>query len=203
MHGGTIQDPSRLNQRAKDLLEEFRVAQVHLMITDTVALVQSWHPPSSSSYKLNFDAAVFEDTRSSGFGAIIRNNRGEVMATISAKGPAIGDSEEAEVLACRRALEFAMDAGFEELVIEGDNAMVMKSISSLRALRIRLGNIYVDIHLLATGSRCQSFGCVKHTVNTVAHSLACYVRLIDEDIFWMEESPPPAIEAFVFGLSFP
>ena len=26
VHGGIIQDPSRLNQRAKDMMEEFRVA---------------------------------------------------------------------------------------------------------------------------------------------------------------------------------
>lgn len=63
------------------------------------------------SYKLNFDAAVFVDTSSLGFGAIIRNNKGEVMAAMSAKGPAIADSEEAEVLTCWRALEFVVEAG--------------------------------------------------------------------------------------------
>ena len=38
------------------------------------------------------------------------------------------DSEEVEVLACRKALEFAIDAGFTETALEGDNAMVMKMI---------------------------------------------------------------------------
>ena len=165
------------------------------MVTLVGASLQSWRPPSGSSYKLNFDATVFEDTSSLGFGAIIRNNRGEVMATLSAKGPAVGDSEEAEVLACRRALEFTVDARFEELVIEGDNATVMKSISSLRALRTRLGNIYADIQLSAASSRCLLFDCVKCSANSVAHSLAHYARWIDEDIIWMEESPSLAIEA--------
>ena len=117
------------------------------------------------------------------------------MAAMLAKAPAIVDSEEAEVLACRRVFEFAVDAGFEELVIEGDNATDMKSITSLKALRSRMGNIYANIHLLATGGRCQSFSCVKRNANTVAHSLARYARLIDEDIFLMEESPPLALEA--------
>ena len=39
---------------------------------------------------------------------------------MSAKGPPVEDSEKAEILACRRAVEFAIDAGFSELVIEGD-----------------------------------------------------------------------------------
>ena len=100
VHGGVIQDLGRLNQRAKDYLEEFWVAQVHLTVSDTVDSMQTWRPPLGSSYKLNFDAAVFVDTSSSGFRVIIRNNMGEVTVAISAKGPAIVDSEEAEVLAC-------------------------------------------------------------------------------------------------------
>ena len=78
VHGGIIQDPSRLNQRAKDLLEEFRVAHQHLMVMDMAASVQSWRPPSGESYKLNFDAMVFEDTGSLGFGVIIQNYRGRL-----------------------------------------------------------------------------------------------------------------------------
>ena len=49
------------------------------------------------------------------------------MAAMSTKGPSVSSSNEAELLACRKALEFATDAGFSELVIEGDNVNVMKS----------------------------------------------------------------------------
>lgn len=82
-----------------------------MIVLDAVDLVQTWQPPLGLSYKLNFDVAVFTDTSSSGFRAIIRNNKGEVMAAMSAKGPAVADSEEAEVLTCWRALEFVMEAG--------------------------------------------------------------------------------------------
>ena len=41
---------------------------------------------------------------------VIRNDKGEVMAALSAKGPPVMDSEEAEVLAGRKALEFALDS---------------------------------------------------------------------------------------------
>ena len=43
------------------------------------------------------------------------------------------DSEEVEVMACRKALEFAIDAGFMEIIPEGDNAMVMKTISQAQS----------------------------------------------------------------------
>ena len=74
-------------------------------------------------------------------GAIIRNEKGEVMAVMSAKGPPIGDSKKAKILACRRAMEFAIDVGFTNLVINGDNAAVMSSISSLGVDQSRLGHI--------------------------------------------------------------
>ena len=45
---------------------------------------------------------------------MIRNEKGEVMAVIAMRGAAMRDSEEVEVMACRKALEFAIDAGFTE-----------------------------------------------------------------------------------------
>ena len=53
------------------------------------------------------------------------------MAAVFAKGPAVNISEEAEMSACRKSIEFVMDVGFSELVIEGDNANVIHAISSL------------------------------------------------------------------------
>ena len=44
------------------------------------------------------------------------------MAAMAAKSPEVFCSEEAELLACRKAIEFAVDTGFSELVIEGDNS---------------------------------------------------------------------------------
>ena len=52
-----------------------------------------------------------------------------MMATISTKGGTMRDSEEVKVMACCKALEFAIDAGFTEVILEGDNAMVMKTVS--------------------------------------------------------------------------
>ena len=51
------------------------------------------------------------------------------MAALMAKGPSVSGSEVAKVLACRKALEFAVDSGFVELIMEGDNATVMQTIA--------------------------------------------------------------------------
>jgi len=89
-----------------------------------------WQPPLPDVYKLNFDVAVFLGLERTGIGAIIRNDKGEFMATMFAIGPGAKNSEEAELLACRRSLEFAVDAGFTSLIIEGDNVNIIQAISS-------------------------------------------------------------------------
>ena len=54
------------------------------------------------------------------------------MIAMAAKEPEVFCSEEAELLACRKAIEFVVDVGFSELVIEGDNSSAMKAISTLK-----------------------------------------------------------------------
>ena len=78
-------------------------------------------PPPPMEYKLNFDAVIFIGMEKSGIGAIIRNEKGEVMAGMFAIGPKVDTSEEAELLACRRSFKFVVDAGFTRLMIDGDN----------------------------------------------------------------------------------
>ena len=102
-------------------------------------------------FKLNFDGACFDDGAASGNGVVIWNEKGEVMVAIAVRGGAVRDSEEVEVMACCKALEFAIDAGFTEIILGGDNAMVLKMISQAQPDLSRLGLIYEDIWCLDTG----------------------------------------------------
>ena len=147
LHGGAFQHPSQSYQRALDYLREFNEAHEHLSVPVTVqaSACQAWQPPQGNLFKLNFDGACFNNGAASGYGAVVRNGNGEVMAALSAKGGAVRDSEEVEVLDCRKALEFAIDAGFMEVILEGDNVMVMKTVSQAQPDLSRLGFIYEDI----------------------------------------------------------
>ena len=131
LHGGVFQHPSRSHQHALDYLSEFIDAQDQLSVPVSIHVLtsQAWQPPQGEFFKLNFDGACFDNGATSGYGAIICNGNGEVMAVVSAKGGVVRDSEELEVMACRKALEFAVDVGFMELILEGDNALVMKTVS--------------------------------------------------------------------------
>ena len=57
--------------------------------------VHIWQPPTESIFKLNFDAIIFSKLNNFGVGAIICNEKGEMVASMLAKCSPIGDSEEA------------------------------------------------------------------------------------------------------------
>ena len=138
---------------------------------------------------------IFLDLQCSGFGAIIRNTNVEVMAGMSAKGPYMNSSEEAEVLACRKSIEFSMEAGFSRLIIEGDSLNVIRAISTPAANSSLLGPINEDFRCNIKGLQVVDFSCVKRGGNMVAHSLAKYARNIIDDIYWIEDTPPPTVDA--------
>ena len=63
------------------------------------------------------------------------------MASLLAKGPSVTYSEEAEILACHHAVAFAIECGFSELVVEGDNQLVMDALKLEKSLSSRVGHI--------------------------------------------------------------
>ena len=132
----------------------------------------------------------------SGYGAIIRNDKGEVMATMIASGPKVNMSDKAKLLACRRAIEFAVDVGFSRLIIEGHNSKVIQAISSPLENSSLFGNVVNDIRHLVWELQWSRVCCFTRGANKVAHVLAQYARsTLDEDLYWMEDSPPPALKA--------
>ena len=164
-------------------------------MTSTKERVQTWQPPPASKFKLNFDAAIFADLGCSGVGVIIRNEKGEVMGTMTAKGPGVTDSMEVEALACRRALEFAVDIGITELVIEGDCAQVISTITSNQFSLSQLGHVFEDIQVLISSLRWAEVHWVNRSANLVAHSLARNAKDAVDDVIWLEDSLLPALEA--------
>ena len=91
-------------------------------------------------------------------------------------------------------MEFAVEAGFTELVLEGDNSIVMKSINSPQPNMSHPGHVYEDIKGIATSLCRLEVSFVKRSANTVAHALAKYARQIDEEVVWLEEDPLPIVE---------
>ena len=105
-------------------------------------------------------------------------------------------------MACRRSLEFAVDARFSRLIIEGDNANVIQAISSSVPNNSVLGCVVDDIRHLINGLSWARTNQIRRRGNTVAHVLAQFARNLVEDVIWIEDSPPPALPALFHDVSF-
>uniref|UniRef100_A0A2N9G6K5 Reverse transcriptase domain-containing protein n=1 Tax=Fagus sylvatica TaxID=28930 RepID=A0A2N9G6K5_FAGSY len=87
------QQPVPVNQlmiHAQQFLSEFLAAQVsHSSTTGPPAppIKVVWKPPQPGRYKANFDGAFFEESHEAGVGVIIRNHKGEVMASLCQRIP--------------------------------------------------------------------------------------------------------------------
>ena len=113
------------------------------------------------------------------------------MAALSAKGPPVMGSEEAEIFACCRAVEFAVECRFLELVLERDNQALMDALNKRKGLSSWLGRILQDVLCMLDRLRWVQIAFVKRSANSVAHVLTRYAKDLVEDIVWTEDSPPP------------
>ena len=67
-----MKNPTCLNKRAEECIEEFTRAQTQLTVQPRQQPNgEIWQPPPSEAYKLNFDAALFSDLGRTGIGEVI------------------------------------------------------------------------------------------------------------------------------------
>ena len=71
---------------------------------------------------------MFGKSEVAGVGVIVRNSKGEVMATLAKKIKKPPSVDVLELLAARRAALFSEDLGLEKVTFEGDSEQVMKAL---------------------------------------------------------------------------
>ncbi|CAI9754043.1 unnamed protein product [Fraxinus pennsylvanica] len=91
---------------AKHFLQQWRVANHSLpkiTVNSSIPENDKWKPPTTGSFKLNIDAAIFENQRKAGLGVVIRNDLGSFIAAKVVSVQGIVDPLLAETLGVREA----------------------------------------------------------------------------------------------------
>ena len=107
-----------------------------------------------------FVGAVFQESGKAGLGTIIGNDLGLVMVALTQTIPLPTSVEMVEVLAAQRALLFAMELGFDHIILEGDFETTIRAMQSESYLAACFGHILFDIKALSTHFRKLVF---RHT----------------------------------------
>ncbi|KAK9986544.1 hypothetical protein SO802_031495 [Lithocarpus litseifolius] len=90
----------KLHQRARERVSDF--AQHNTAPTAPVRCpTTGWQPPEHGRYKVNVDGALFDADNTAGLGVVIRDEHGQVMASLSERIPLPPTVIEVEALAAR------------------------------------------------------------------------------------------------------
>ena len=113
-------------QLAREWRKEFQTAQpvfpkqLHQKHT-------KWKPSDVGSFKVNYDGAIFKEQGRAGISVVICNSEGVVLASLSQQIPLPNIVAQVEALAARRAAEFTLEIGINQVVIEGDSKVIYKT----------------------------------------------------------------------------
>jgi ribonuclease HI len=188
-----LEEIHRLLPRSIELLMEFHRVQDDLPprpASTRPACNAQWKPPAEGSYKANFDGAIFAETSEAGIGVIIRNDQGNVMASLSQRIPYPHSVAAVEVYAARSATQFALDLGFRDLIFEGDSLQIITALQHHSSCNTQYGHPITDTITIAQNFISCHFVHVKRDGNRVAHSLAKRARHCEPFKVWMESVPP-------------
>ncbi|XP_075645207.1 uncharacterized protein LOC142616208 [Castanea sativa] len=153
------------------------------------AMDSRWIPPSSPWYKINVDAAVFNQLNSVGVGALIRDHEGLVAAAMSKHLPLPLGPLEAEGKAMDEAVSFAWDMGIMDIIFETDSRIVFDALCGTIIPPIAIVNLIDGIQHKLHSFRFTRLLHVLRSGNKPAHTLAKYAKGINNFVTWTEENP--------------
>ena len=151
-----------------------------------------WSPSAEGEIKVNFDGAQFSDMGKAGLGVVIRNSRGQALASLSEQTSLPFSPDITEALAAARAISFARGLGFTSFTLEGDSTNIIKSLKSEEASLSTFGHILSSAKSMMADGNIR-FSHVGRMGNMVAHNLAQHARHVRGFLIWTEDVPPHLI----------
>ena len=141
------------------------------------------------SYKVNCAALVDSRRGKIGFGIVIRNCNGDVMASCAQMDMENLSLKSAKLAAIYRSIQFSSDCGLTPCSFETDDACVVNWILNGDHRDSEVGVILADIDSLSLSLGVLSFSYSDTSSNRVAQGLAAAAIDMMEDTYWMEDFP--------------
>ncbi|XP_068328234.1 uncharacterized protein [Pyrus communis] len=134
-----------------------------------------WRRPIFGVLKINFDRAWCGKTGKGGYGWVLRDFAGMLIAAGGVGGLLFSSAAMAEAAAIRAAVQICIEMGCQNVGVESDSLMLIRMINKEYAIDATLERFIYDIGLLVTQLRSVRFMFVKRNGNAAAHTFASYV----------------------------
>jgi ribonuclease HI len=91
--------------------------------------IHSWKPPSENFLQINTDSTYDQNTRTGGWGFVVRDSKGEVLLAGAGKFMRAASVIQTVVVAALKAIQQAAQLGMTHIILEADASVL--AISSL------------------------------------------------------------------------
>ena len=119
--------PHQIASTAKDTLAEF-VSVQPAPRSHPPRTRDQWRPPTLDMIKIIFDGAIFNKEPKSGIGVVLHDVHCSLLAFLSRQLSQVYSPLEIEAKAASSALQFAVNLGFNQAVLEGDSQVLMTAL---------------------------------------------------------------------------
>ncbi|XP_062152053.1 uncharacterized protein LOC133860474 [Alnus glutinosa] len=137
---GVFEHPKKIYADAVRLVGDFKRClkgdeEMSKSIQENVRVFSCWKPPPEGTIKVNFDAAINKSAGYVGVGLIVRDYLGNLKGAQRLSFSLLTDAYNAELMAASRATILCTQAGFLNVILEGDALKVIKDVNSPRKPR--------------------------------------------------------------------
>jgi len=185
--------PSTVVQQAKAGLDAFQASISSLPSRETEVEVKDspkgWQPHFPGSIKINWDASINNSLGCIGIGVVARDYAGKVVGAKCSYRRQSFTPDTAEMCAALEAVVFCKEAGFRDVIMEGDALNVVKEINSNPPYLSRLRHFVEAIKRELDFFQSILFVYAPREFNYAAHSLAKEASGSCLDRVWLEEFP--------------
>ena len=118
---------------------------------------------------------------------VVRDSSGQVIAALADKIKKPHNVDCLEMMAARRAVQFAHEIGLQQCHFEGDSEVIIKALTTGDMFSSSYGHIVRDTLCCVNSFRNFSFSHIARQGNTVAHALVRRAHLSFPLLVWMED----------------
>ena len=142
-----------------------------------------WEVPHSGWVKINVDGAISNDGRPSSVGVIIRDSKGETVATLCEVFQGQYSSLETEIVALEKGILLDKEMVLTQVICESNALTIVQDIQSKES-NGSLGHLYQGIGDILKSFRSWKICHQRREHNRVAHELAHYARYSESNQVW-------------------
>ena len=179
---------SAIRDMVQDILKEGSRINHH----QSLEVQQGWLPPAEGILKINIDGSFMPGTSKGAWGFVIRSHDGAiVIAGAGSLGP-VHDALMAKMMACKFAVEAAIQLGIAHGVIETDSSQLREGLTSSEFDLSVAGGLFQDIRAsLHEDFLSLNVTKIHRSCNSLAHELAAMGQSWDPGQYhhWIDPLP--------------